>query len=315
MSYTGRNNPDRDCDVVVLGIFVADLVFGASRLPQIGETLIGSNFAMGPGGKGANQSVAAARAGARTAFISKLGKDPFGDMALKTWAQEGISTHITRLENTPTGAAFVYVNEQTGENAIIVVPGAAAEITAHTVDEHADLIKSAKIFMTQLEQPVPAAHHAMRIARNAGTLNIFNPAPAEPFPEEIYPLCDFLTPNESEASALCGIEVVTIDDARRAADILLRKGVGCALITLGGSGALFQTKEISQHVPARAAGPVVDTTGAGDAFNGSFAAALARGDNPLQAVKFANTAAGISVTRPGTASAMPELEEILEKMT
>lgn len=297
--------------VAILGIFVSDLAFSASRMPIIGETIIGSDFNQGPGGKGANQAVAAARAGADTDFITKLGKDGFGDLAIENWKKDDITAHVEQLADHPTGAAFIFLNEATGENAIIVVPGAAATISVDTINENADVITNADVFITQLEQPAPAAFRALEIAREAQTTTIFNPAPAEPFPDKFYQLCDYITPNESEAAALCGIEVNNVDDAKMAANILLDKGVGTALITLGETGALFHNRETSRLIPSINAGKVIDTTGAGDAFNGAFAAAIARGEEPLNAVNFANMAAGIAVTRRGTAPAMPTKQEIL----
>ncbi len=302
------------CDVAILGIFVADLAFSARRLPIVGETITGSGFAMGPGGKGANQAVASARGGAKTVFISRLGKDDFGEMALSTWAREGIVTRVSQSESEPTGAAFIFVNDQTGDNAVIVVPGAAAKITAQTVQDNAQIIEGAKVFVTQLEQPVEAALRGLQLARAAGAVTVFNPAPAEEFPAEIYALSDYITPNETEAAALTGIEVTNVKDAKRAGDALLDMGVGTALITLGEAGALFHNRQTSEMIPAISVTKVVDTTGAGDAFNGNFAAALARGEDPLQAVRFANAAAGISVTRPGTAPAMPTLEETSDRL-
>lgn len=296
--------------VAILGIFVADLAFRAGRMPAIGETIAGSGFKMGPGGKGSNQAVAAARAGAKVGFISRIGKDDFGAVALATWEREGIVPHVQQVADQPTGAAFIYVNDKTGENAIIVVPGAAAGITPEDIDAAADVIRSAAVFVTQLEQPVASAMRGLEIAKGAGVTTIFNPAPAEPVPDAIYPLCDYVTPNESEASLLTGVTVRSIDDARKAADVFLTKGVGTALITLGENGALLHSRGGSQHIPAFNAGPVVETAGAGDAFNGGFAAALARGDKPEVAARFASALAGISVTRPGTAPSMPMLAEI-----
>jgi ribokinase len=301
-------------DVVILGIFVADLAFSASRLPVIGETIAGSRFAMGPGGKGANQAVASARAGAATAFISELGKDDFGDMALSTWKKEGIATLVSQSETDPTGAAFIFVNDQTGDNAVIVIPGAAANISASSVEKCAKTIEAARVFVTQLEQPVEAALRGLQIARAAGVITILNPAPAEPIPDEMYAFCDYITPNETEAAALSGVPVVNVEDAKVAANALLDKGVGTAVITLGEAGALFHNRQISEMIPAIAVEKVLDTTGAGDAFNGNFAASLARGADPLDAVRFANAAAGLSVTRMGTAPAMPERKETEERL-
>jgi ribokinase len=296
--------------VSILGIFVADLAFRAGRMPAVGETIAGSGFAMGPGGKGSNQAVAAARVGAEVTFVSRLGRDSFGDIALATWEREGIRTRVARSDDEPTGAAFIYVNDRNGENAIIVVPGAAGHLSAADVDAAADAITGSRVFVTQLEQPVEAALRGLAIAREAGIATVFNPAPAMPVPEEIYALCDYVTPNETEAAALTGIPVGTLDEARAAADALLGKGVRTALITLGEKGVLFHSHDRSVLVPAFSAGPVVETAGAGDAFNGGFAAALARGTDPVEAARFGCAVAGISVTRPGTAPSMPRLDEV-----
>lgn len=296
--------------VAILGIFVADLAFRAVRMPAVGETLAGSSFKLGPGGKGSNQAVAAARAGADVTFISKLGRDAFGAIARETWRRENIAVRVAESDTQETGAAFIYVNETSGENAIIVVPGAAGSITPADVDGAADAIEDAAVFVTQLEQPVAAARRGLEIARAAGALTVFNPAPAAPLDDAIYPLCDYVTPNESEAALLTGMPVGSVDDARRAADVFLAKGAGAALITLGEAGALLHTRARSLHIPAFKAGEVVETAGAGDAFNGGFAAALARGAAPAEAVRFGCAVAGISVTRPGTAPSMPARAEV-----
>jgi ribokinase len=178
------------------------------------------------------------------------------------------------------------------------------------VEAAGDVIRNAKIFMTQLEQPIPAAVRALEIAKSAGTITILNPAPAAPLDDAIYKLCDYVTPNESEASMLTGVTVTDIASARKAADVFLNKGVGTAVITLGGQGSLLHTPNQSVHIPIYSAGPVVDTTGAGDAFNGGFAAALARGEDPAKAAHFGSAVAGISVTRPGTAPSMPQWDEV-----
>jgi ribokinase len=298
-------------NVAILGIFVADLAFRAGRQPAMGETIMGSDFKMGPGGTGSNQAVAAARAGANVTFISRLGRDAFGEIALSTWKAENIRTErVVLTDEQPTGAAYIFIEDGTGENAIIVVPGAANSISRADVDQAAADIRAAKAFITQLEQPIDAALHGVTIAKQAGVATIFNPAPAAPLPDVIYPLCDYITPNETEASAITGVQVTGLDSAKAAADRLLQRGVGCALITLGEAGALYHTAKESVLVPAFNAGKVVETTGAGDAFNGGFAAALAAGRNPRDAVRFGCATAGISVTRPGTAPSMPKLSEI-----
>jgi ribokinase len=296
--------------VAILGIFVADLAFRAGRLPKIGETITGSGFKMGPGGKGSNQSVAAARVGAKVTIISKMGRDAFGDIALKTWKEEGIIARAAQSDTEPTGGAFIFVNHETGENAIIVYPGAAGTISAADVDAAADAIRGAKVFVTQLEQPVAAAQRGLEIARAAGVTTIFNPAPAEPVPDFIYPLCDYIVPNETEAATLTGLPVATLADAKRVGDALLAKGARNALVTLGERGALLHNSRSSVEIPAFSAGPVVETTGAGDAFVGGFAAAIARGTDPVEAARFGCAVAGISVTRPGTAPSMPRLAEV-----
>jgi ribokinase len=296
--------------VVVLGIFVADLAFRAGRMPGMGETIAGSGFKMGPGGKGSNQAVAAARAGASVTFISRIGRDEFGKVAMDTWKSEGIIPAVIESDSDPTGAAFIYVNDKTGENAIIVVPGAAAKISADDVEQSAAAIRNAAVFATQLEQPVSAAKRGLEIAKTAGVITILNPAPAEPVDDAIYPLCDFVTPNETEAQVLTGIAISSVEDARRAGEVFLAKGVKTALITLGENGILLHDGGASIHIPAFHFGPVVETTGAGDAFNGGFAAALARGDTAEAAARFGCAVAGVSVTRPGTAPSMPYLREV-----
>ncbi|MBL8578378.1 MAG: ribokinase [Mesorhizobium sp.] len=296
--------------VVILGVFVADTAYRATRAPRMGETILGSGFKLGPGGKGSNQAVAAGRLGADVTFITRLGRDPFADMALATWKDAGVKTAVIETPDSYTGAAYIFVEETTGNNAIIVAPGAASLISPTDIDANATLIRAAGVFVTQLEQPIDAAERALEIAREAGVTTILNPAPAAKLPDRIYALSDYLTPNETETEELTGLKVASLDDARKAADRLLAMGVGTAVITLGDKGALLHTAHQSEHVPAISAGPVVETTGAGDAFNGGFAAALARGASPLEAVRFACAVAGISVTRPGTAPSMPIRDEV-----
>src|SRR4029450_9470081 len=207
--------------VAILGVFVADLAFRAGRQPKDGETIVGSGFKMGPGGKGSNQSVAAARVGAKVTIISKLGRDAFGDIALKTWKDEGIVARAPQSDKDPTGGAFIFVNHDSGENAIIVYPGAGGAISVADVDAAADTIRGAKVFVTQLEQPIPAAQRGLEIGRAAGVVTVFNPAPAVPLPDSIYPFCDYIVPNETEAAALTGLPVATLADAQRVGDALL----------------------------------------------------------------------------------------------
>ena len=304
--------------VAVLGIYVADLAFRAAHMPGMGQTIAGSGFAMGPGGKGSNQAVAAARAGAAVSMITALGQDPFADNALALWQGERITPCVRQIADQPTGAAFIFLQQDTGENAIIVVPGAAGLIGVEDVEAARAQIEGASVFVTQLEQPVPAARRGLEIARAAGVTTVFNPAPALAFDDAIYPLCDFITPNEHEAALLTGLPVTNIDEARAAGDVFLSRGVKCALITLGAQGALLHSATESVLIPVFNAGPVRETTGAGDAFNGGFATALAEGQTPREAARFAAALAAISVTRRGTAPSMPQrfdIDALLELST
>jgi ribokinase len=296
--------------IVILGVFVADTAYRANRAPRMGETIIGNSFKLGPGGKGSNQAVAAGRLGGNVSFISKLGEDNFGEMALATWKEAGVKPAVTRVKDNYTGAAYIFIEESTGNNAIIIAPGAAGTISVADIEAQKALIQSAAVFVTQLEQPLDAATHALAIAREAGVTTILNPAPAQPLGPGVFSLCDYLTPNETETEELTGAKVDTPDSARKAADLLLKKGVKTAIITLGEAGALYHTAGRSELVPAFKVGPVVETTGAGDAFNGGFAVALSRGMDPVEAVRFGCAVAGISVTRSGTAPSMPTLPEV-----
>lgn len=300
--------------IVILGIFVADTAYRAERMPKMGETILGRTFALGPGGKGSNQAVAAAMAQSgtdgRTHFITRLGDDDFAAIARATWAKAGVLPEVTVDAESYTGAAFIFLEEATGNNAIIVAPGAAARITPSDLAAKADLIRGASVFVTQLEQPIPSARAGLEMAREAGVKTILNPAPAAELDDALLALCDYVTPNETEAEALTGLPVTSLAEAEVAADALLRRGVGAVVITLGGNGALYRDQSRSVHVPVISAGPVVETTGAGDAFNGGFAVALSEGRDVVEAVRFGCATAGISVTRPGTAPAMPARAEI-----
>ncbi|MFZ5710023.1 MAG: ribokinase [Pseudomonadota bacterium] len=300
--------------IVILGVFVADTAYRADRQPRIGETLLGRSFALGPGGKGSNQAVAAGKAGGAAGtevlFLSRLGRDDFAGMARATWARAGVIPVITEDPESYTGAAYIFVEEATGNNAIIIAPGAAARISPADMDAEAALIGGASVAITQLEQPMDAALRFLQIARAGGARTILNPAPAAPLTDDMLALCDFLTPNETETEALTGRPVGTLAEAEKAADALMDRGVGAAIITLGERGALYRDRSRSVHVPAYKAGKVVETTGAGDAFNGGFAVALAEGKDPVEAVRFGCATASISVTRPGTASSMPTRTEI-----
>ena len=304
-------------NVLVLGSFVADVAFRMSRLPAWGETLMGETFALGPGGKGSNQAVAAARALAgsdvKVQFMSRVGDDAFGTLARDTWKAAGIDASLVTTCSTATGAAAILIDAAKGENAIIVVPGACFTLTPAEVDAAAAEIGAASVFLTQLELPLDTVERGLQIARNAGVPTILNPAPAPatPLPASLIALADYLTPNETEAALLTGMPVETVEQAKLAAAALLASGARNVILTLGARGALVATGDGSMTVvPVFEAGSVLETTGAGDAFCGGFAAALAEGQTLLDAVRFGCATAGISVTRAGTAPSMPHRHEI-----
>jgi ribokinase len=298
-------------DIVILGVFVADAAFRCRRLPRLDETLIGDGFTLGPGGKGSNQAVAAAKAGGDVGFLARIGMDTFGEMGMATWSEAGVAPLVVRDPNRATGAAGIFIEEAEGRNAIVISPGAAAAISVADVDARQADIAGAKVAVTQLEQPVDVADRFLRLAGDAGVTTIFNPAPAAALPEGLLALCDYVTPNEAEAEALTGIPVTDRDSAGRAAQALLTRGVRrAAIVTLGGDGAMVADADGARHVPAMSAGTAVDTTGAGDAFNGGLACALAEGRPLDAALRFATAVAALSVTRPGTAASMPDRGEI-----
>ena len=297
--------------ITIMGSFVADLAFRTTHVPAWGETIMGSAFKLGPGGKGSNQAVAAARLGGRVTFLSKLAHDAFGQLARDTYKEEGIDTQfLFESRDHPTGAATIIIDQKRGENAIIVVPGACFYITREEVDQAWSRIAESAVFMTQLETQVSTVQHGLTVAHSLGVITVLNPAPATKLPESVYPACDYLTPNESEAAALTGMTVRNVADAEVAAEMLLRRGARNVVVTLGDKGALAKNSRITEMVPAFDAGPVVETTGAGDAFAGGFAVALAEGRDLVAATRFGCAVAGISVTRPGTAPSMPKREEV-----
>jgi ribokinase len=297
--------------VTVLGSFIADLTVRAPRLPAWGETVFGSGVRLGPGGKGSNQAVAAARLGAEVSFIGALGGDAFAELARRTWVAEGIdAAFCVEVPDRGTGAAAVLVHEARGENALVVDPGSGMHLTVADVDRAVERIAGAAAFVTQLEVAVPVVARALALARYGEAMTILNAAPTVPLPAEIYPLCDYVVANEIEAAALTGMKVATVDAAARAAEALRARGAAAVIVTLGAQGALVRTGFAATHVPAVDAGPVVETTGAGDAFTGALAVALSEGLDAVAATRFACAAAGISVTRAGSAAAMPTRAEV-----
>ena len=298
--------------ITILGIFVADLAFFSKKIPNIGEIIIGDKYVIGPGGKGSNQAVAAAKAGSSVEFISKVGADQYGEMAKKIYQECNVgSKNIFISDKHSTGAAAILISKETGDNAISVVPGAAGQITIDDVNKAEDDIKKSSIFLTQLESPLEVVIHALKIAKSHNVTTILNPAPAAKLEKDIFPLVDYFTPNESEASFYVNQQITTLEDAKKYTKEILKLGVKNAVITLGEKGVYFENLDENYFVPAmNLADKVVDTSGAGDAFNGAFAAALCEDRKIKESIEFANKYAGISTTRIGTANSMPLRSEI-----
>ena len=297
--------------ISILGVYVADLAFFADEIPIIGETIIGKEYFIGPGGKGSNQAVAAAKAGAKTFFISKIGDDQFGSMAKKIYDEAGVDySKVIISKEHATGAAGILVNKK-GQNAINVVTGAGGALTNGDIDNALGTITTSSVFLTNLEVPKEVVCHALKIAKSSNVPTILNPAPASEINEDIFSLIDYFTPNETEASFYVNRKVENEDDAKKASQQLLQLGIKNVIITLGDKGAYFANNEESFHVNAMNLGEkVVDTTGAGDAFNAGFAVALTEGKNIKDSIAFANTTAGLSTTKIGTANSMPLRSEI-----
>ena len=293
--------------VVILGVFVADTAYRASRMPKMGETILGNSFVLGPGGKGSNQAVAAGNLGADVTIITRLADDDFGKMALQTWEHANVKGAVTYSSDSYTGAAFIFIDDKTGDNAIIIAPGAASETSVKDIHNNSEIISSADVFLTQLEQPIDVAQEGLKVAKANGKITILNPAPAANLPKDIFGLCDFMTPNETETEALTGLPVRNEEEAETAAKVLNKLGVKTPIITMGEQGAFLYGHGL---IPAFNVGEVVETTGAGDAFNGGFAVALSEGKSAFEAVKFGCATASISVTRAGTAPSMPARDEV-----
>ncbi len=300
--------------IAVVGSFNTDLTVFTPRMPVPGETILGGPYYTGPGGKGANQAVAAARLGAQVSMVVKLGQDYYGDQALENLIQEGIDTRgVIRTTDTHTGVAFIVVDQQ-GENMIVVASGANAQLTPADIDGVRDVITGADIILLQLEIPMETVAYTAALAHAAGVTVLLNPAPAQPLALDLLAHVDYLTPNESEAQLISGLPVADVAGAEAAARWLTAQGVRTPVITLGAKGALACGAEGFMHVPGRKV-EVVDTTGAGDAFNGALAVALGEGKDLAAAVAFANTAAALQVTQRGTAPAMPRREAVESFLT
>lgn len=282
-------------------------------MPKWGETFAGRRFKLSQGGKGSNQSVAAARMGGAVSFISKVGDDAFGEMGLRTYKEENIdATYVYKTKEHPTGTATILVDSLHGENAILIVPSACNQLSQDEVTQARDMIAASDVFLTQLELPLPTVGRGLQIAAEAGVCTILNPAPALLFPREWYSRIDYFTPNEGEAAALANRPVENLQQAEAAADFFLEQGVKNVCITLGKNGVLMKGREqtTARHVRAFPVKNVVDTTAAGDAFNGGLAYGLGSKMEFAQAVKFGCAVAAISVTREGATLSMPTRAEV-----
>ena len=295
--------------IVVLGSSNTDLVVRTDRMPLPGETLLGDRFMMTAGGKGANQAVAVARLGDGVTFIAKVGRDMFGDNAVAGYEKEGIDTRtILRDDTAPSGIALITVDAQ-AKNSIVVVPGANNNLSTADVDALRDKIESAQYLLMQLETPVAVVAYAAETARRAGVKVILNPAPAAELPAGLLDGLYMITPNRTEAQMLTGIEISDWESAEQAAQALIGKGVQHVVLTLGSQGALVCDGRSFARIPARKV-KAVDTTAAGDTFNGAMCVALSEGASLSDAVRFASRASAIAVTRLGAQASIPYRKEL-----
>lgn len=297
--------------IIGAGSLIVDITGYAAHLPVHGETSLGDRLVFGPGGKGNNQMTAASRAGVEAVIISRMGKDFLSSIMAAHYEREGMSTKYIKADDAETGSALIEVDTTTAQNRIIVIKGACDHVTAQDVYAAEGDFADADAVITQLETSIESVLACKTLAEKHGKPFILNPAPFQSIPDELLCGVDFLTPNETEAEFFTGVPVVTEEDAAKAADVLHDKGVKNVIITLGAKGAFYSCKESGEKrlVPGIRVN-AVDTTGAGDAFNGGFAAAIALGADVETALKFANCTGALSVTKPGTAPAMPQRAEI-----
>jgi ribokinase len=295
--------------IVVIGSYNTDMILSVNHLPKPGETILGGEFNTSPGGKGANQAVSAARAGAAVTFIARLGKDILGDNARAGFIKDRIDVkHIIRDDSAPSGVALILVSK-TGQNCIAVAGGANNRLSALDIEQSAPAITAADFIVLQLETPLKTVQAALKMAFQKDIPTILNPAPAQFLPDSILQHVSILTPNETEAELLTGMKITDLKSAARAAAILLKRGVQTVIITLGAKGAFVATKENQYHVPGYRV-EATDTTAAGDTFTGALAVAAAEGKTCLQAVRFGHAAAALSAMKRGAQVSIPKRKEI-----
>jgi ribokinase len=296
--------------ITVVGSLNMDLFIETDRLPATGETVAGRNFRRAPGGKGANQAVAVARLGHRCAMIGAVGADAFGDELVAGLRTDGVDvTGVSRHRDSATGCAMIVVDSE-GQNQIVVSPGANGLLALADLETHAALFRASRAVIVQLETPLTVAEAALRLACKSGVMTVFNPAPATNGSQSLLSLCDWVVPNESEASALTGLRVDSAEEAATAASLLKSK-FGCrnVAITLGARGAWLDTESFVGLVEGKAV-DAIDTVGAGDAFIGALVTRLVGGAEPSEAGRFACAAAALSVTRRGAQASMPTRQEV-----
>jgi ribokinase len=299
--------------VVVVGSINLDLVSAAPRIPLRGETLIGTSFASFPGGKGANQAVAAARLGTLVSMIGKLGNDSFGAELRANLESAGVSTEAIETAPTSTGIAQIITSEN-GENVIVVIPGANASVSPHYVEKHLNVVRSAGIVLTQLETPLETVEYLASVTRKEGIPLVLDPAPARPLPASLLAQVDWLTPNESETSALLGLKSQNLghEELEGAAETLLQRGSRNVVLKLGQRGCFLALADGRRILLPAYAVRAIDSTAAGDAFNGAFASSLLESRDPVRSASWASAVAAISVTRRGAQPSMPTHAEVTE---
>ena len=295
-------------DITVLGIFVADISFLGEKIPSTGETILGDNYNIGPGGKGCNQAIAISRLGGKVNFITKLGNDNYGKLAVNNLKKDNVDiSNIIISDKHKTGVAGIHVDRNTGKNAITVVRGAPESLTIKEIN--INIIKNSKIFLTQLEIPLDVTFHCLKKAKEESLINILNPAPACKLNNDFFKLIDYFIPNETEAEFYTGIKINNKNDAKESAKKLYDMGIKNVIITLGEKGLYYFNGKEEIYMEANQV-KAIDTTGAGDAFNGGFSFALLKGKKIKDCLEFANKVAGLSTTKLGAGDSMPNLKEL-----
>lgn len=296
--------------VTVLGIFVADISFSGPKIPRVGETILGTKYNVGPGGKGCNQAIAISKLGGKVNFISKIGKDEYGKLAMDTLIKNNININKVIVDkNLQTGVAGILIDKNTGKNAINVITGAPSTFTINEIKKQINIIKDSKIFITQLELPKEVTLHSLKFARENNVTTILNPAPASQISKEFFESIDFFTPNETEAEFYTGIQIKNENDAKKASSKLISMGLKNIVITLGEKGLFYSDGKKEIYMKANTV-KAIDTTGAGDAFNGGLAYGLSQDKSIEDCLKLANNVAALSTTKVGAGNSMPSWKDL-----